>query len=212
MNRKEASQIQCELRKRIRLRRRPRAIRCVAGADVGYLKGKAVGGVVVLELPGLETLEKKFFVSETAFPYIPGLLSFREAPPLLGALAVVECEPDVILFDGQGIAHPRRMGIATHLGLLLKTPTIGCAKSLLIGEYLPPADREGSYSLLKDKGEVIGAAVRTKKQRKPVFVSPGDGIDLAGAIQIVLQCTGRHRLPEPLRQAHLLVNETKKGL
>jgi len=179
---------------------------------VGYLRGKAVGAVVVLEFPGLETLEKKFFVSEVAFPYIPGLLSFREAPALLGALALVECEPDIILFDGQGIAHPRRMGIATHLGLLLEKPTIGCAKSLLIGEYLPPREGEGSYTLLKDKGEVIGAAVRTRKERKPVFVSPGDGIDLMTSIQIVLECTGQHRLPEPLRQAHLLANEIKETL
>jgi len=209
---KDASRIQCELKKKVCLKRRLRAIRCVAGADVGYLRGKAVGAVVVLEFPGLETLEKKFFVSEVAFPYIPGLLSFREAPALLGALALVECEPDVILFDGQGIAHPRRMGIATHLGLLLEKPTIGCAKSLLIGEYLPPREREGSCTLLKDKGEVIGAAVRTGRERKPVFVSPGDGIDLMTSIQIVLECTGQHRLPEPLRQAHLLANEIKEGL
>ncbi len=212
MSRKEASQIQCELRKRIRLRKRLPAIRKVAGGDVGYLGGKAVSAVVVMEFPGLETLEKKFFVSEVAFPYIPGLLSFREGPALLGALALVECEPDVILFDGQGIAHPRRMGIATHLGLLLEKPTIGCAKSLLIGEYLPPREEKGSHSLLKDKGEVIGAAVRTGRERKPVFVSPGDGIDLRASIQIVLQCTEQHRLPEPLRQAHLLANEIKEGL
>lgn len=160
--------------------------------------------------PRLEILEKKFFVSQVVFPYIPGLLSFREAPLLLGALAKIKREPDIILFDGQGIAHPRRMGIATHLGLFLEKPTIGCAKSLLVGKYLHPGGRKGSYSLLEDKGEVIGAAVRTRKEKKPVFVSPGDGIDLMTSIEIVLRCTGRYRLPEPLRQAHLLVKEIRE--
>lgn len=160
--------------------------------------------------PRLEILEKKFFVSQVVFPYIPGLLSFREAPPLLGALAKIRREPDIILFDGQGTAHPRRMGIATHLGLFLEKPTIGCAKSLLVGKYLPPGGEKGSYSLLEDKGEVIGAVVRTRKEKKPVFVSPGDGIDLMTSIEIVLRCTGRYRLPEPLRQAHLFAKEIRE--
>ena len=178
---------------------------------MGYSEGKAIGGVVVLQCPGLEIVEKKFFVSEVVFPYIPGLLSFREAPALLGALAKIREEPDIILFDGQGIAHPRRMGIATHLGLFLEKPTIGCAKSRLVGKYLPPGEERESYSLLEDKGEVIGAAVRTREGKKPVFVSPGDGIDLMASIQVVLQCTGEYRLPEPLRQAHLFVKEIREG-
>ena len=166
--------------------------------------------MVVLGFPRLEILEKKFFVCQVDFPYIPGLLSFREAPPLLGALAKIRREPDIILFDGQGIAHPRRMGIATHLGLFLEKPTIGCAKSLLVGKYLPPGGEQGSYSPLTDKGQVIGAVVRTRREKKPVFVSPGDRIDLMASIEIVLQCTGKYRLPEPLRQAHLLVKEIRE--
>jgi len=207
---KEAVQIQCQLKKRISLNNKFGDIRKVAGADVSYFEGRAIGGVVVLGFPGLGILEKKFFVCQVDLPYIPGLLSFREAPPLLGALAKIRREPDIILFDGQGIAHPRRMGIATHLGLFLEKPTIGCAKSLLVGKYLPPGGEQGSYSLLEDKGEVIGAAVRTRKEKKPVFVSPGDRIDLMTSIEIVLQCTGRYRLPEPLRQAHLLVKEIRE--
>lgn len=207
---KEAAEIQLKLKPRVCLNNSFDKIKKIAGADVSYSGNKAIGGVVVFEFPHLKPVEKQFFISSLEFLYIPGLLTFREGPALLGALEKIRNEPDLILFDGQGTLHPKRMGIATHLGLLLNIPTIGCAKSKLIGEYSLPGEEKGSYTLIKDKEEIIGAAVRTKRRVKPVFISPGNKINLATSIEIVLECIRKYRLPEPLREAHLLVGAIKR--
>jgi deoxyribonuclease V len=150
-------------------------------------------------------------VSETSFPYVPGLLSFRESPSVLEAWSKLKTEPDAVMFDGQGIAHPRRVGIASHVGLLIERPTLGCAKSVLVGKYDEPDPARGSWTKMIDKGEVVGAAVRTKNNVQPIFVSPGHLIDLEGAIRLTLECYGGYRQPEPTRRAHLLVNALRRG-
>jgi deoxyribonuclease V len=145
------------------------------------------------------------------FPYVPGLLSFREAPACLAAAAKLARRPDVFMIDGQGIAHPRRLGLACHLGLFLDSPTIGCAKSRLVGDYRPPGTEKGSRSRLADRGAVIGAVVRTRANVKPVFVSVGHRCSLDDAVRIVLEWTTRYRLPEPTRLAHILVGRARAG-
>jgi deoxyribonuclease V len=185
--------------------------RLVAGADVSYNRFSSTfyAGVVVVRLDDFAVVERRAAVMEVTFPYIPGLLSFREAPVLLKALAHVESEPDLVLCDGQGIAHPRRLGLASHVGLWLDRPCGGCAKSKLTGRYTEPAGAPGSCSPLTDRGAVIGSAVRTKARTQPVFVSPGHRIDLDSSVRWVLAVCRRHRLPEPTRLAHLYVNEVR---
>jgi len=153
-------------------------------------------------LPVLEVVEVKVVTDRIMFPYVPGLLSFREAPLILAACEGLVVKPDIIMVDGQGIAHPRRMGLASHLGLFLDVPTIGCAKSRLCGQHGEPEDEAGSYAELIDEGEVIGAVLRTRAGVKPVYVSIGHKIDLAEAIRWVLACCRGYRLPEPTRMAH----------
>ena len=146
----------------------------------------------------------------TRFPYVPGLLSFREAPAALAALGQLKTSPDILLCDGHGLAHPRRFGLACHLGLLSGLPSIGVAKSLLTGEHAPPAQERGAWTPLLDGGEVIGAALRTRPGAKPVYVSIGHRISLESALQVVLRCTGRYRLPETTRQAHRLASNLER--
>jgi deoxyribonuclease V len=180
----------------------------IAGADVSYGQHSDVffAGVVVLRMSDLAVVEKQGAVRKSPFPYIPGLLSFREAPALLEAFARVQAEPDAILVDGAGIAHPRRIGIASHLGLWLQRPCVGCAKSRLCGTYPEPDRQAGSEAPLRDKNERIGSVVRTKTGVNPLFISAGHLIDLASAVRLVLQTCRGYRLPEPTRQAHLHVN------
>ena len=177
----------------------------IAGVDISAQKaqGMATGAVVVLNYPELRVVETKVAQEELTFPYIPGLLSFRESPLVLAVCEKLTITPDLIMVDGQGIAHPRRMGFASHLGLFLNTPTIGCAKSLLCGSHGVPGDEPGSYAEVIDRGETIGAALRTKLGVKPVYVSIGHKIDLQSAIYWVLGCCRGYRLPEPIRLAHL---------
>jgi deoxyribonuclease V len=184
----------------------------LAGADVSYnrFSSRFFAGVVVLRLPDCTVVERKGAVRELPFPYIPGLLSFREAPALLDALAQLQSEPDAIMCDGQGIAHPRRFGIACHLGLWVDRPCFGCAKSLLTGQFKEPASRTGSLSPLMDRKEVIGDVVRTKDNVKPVYVSAGHKIDLPSAVRLTLASCRGYRIPEPTRQAHLYVNELRR--
>ena len=184
----------------------------IAGADVSHARFSYTiyAGVVVLRMQDLSIVERQEAVTETAFPYIPGLLSFRETPALLEAFAKLRNRPDAVMIDGHGYAHPRRCGFACHMGLWLEIPTIGCAKSRLIGEYKQPAARPGSISPLKDRDEVIGQVVRTKKNVKPVFVSVGDKIDLRSSVELVLATCRGYRIPEPTRQAHLYVNERRR--
>lgn len=205
--------LQKELRERVRLQ--PLALsglRTVAGADISFnrFSDTIYGGIVVLEFPSLKLLERAGTVFETKFPYIPGLLSFREIPALLQAWEKLETKPDLLVCDGHGIAHPRRLGIASHFGLLVERPTIGCGKSVLVGKFEEPESTRGSWSPLVHHDQTIGAALRTKNRVKPVFASPGHLIDLDSSIQVLLQCDGGYRLPEPTRKAHLFVNELRQ--
>lgn len=185
----------------------------VAGADISYnrFSNLVYAGVVVLRTSDWSIVERQGLVQRVDFPYVPGLLTFREAPAVLAAFARLQTEPDVIMIDGQGYAHPRRIGSASHLGLCFDRPTIGCAKSLLIGTYREPAARAGAKTLLKDKGETIGMVVRTRTGVKPVFVSVGHKIDLASAVRLVLKSARGYRIPEPTRQAHQFVNELRRA-
>jgi deoxyribonuclease V len=176
----------------------------VAGVDSGYKSGVARGAVVVLKYPTLETVDQSFAEQRVSFPYIPGLLSFREGPVILAALHKLKVRPDLLIFDGQGIAHPRRFGIASHIGLLTAIPSIGCAKKKLIGCFDTLASKRGSSALLMDKGEVIGAVVRTRNNVTPVFVSIGHRVNLQDSIRYVLSCCRGFRLPETTRRADRL--------
>jgi deoxyribonuclease V len=179
--------------------------RFIAGVDISVdrVRDEARGAVVVLSYPELRLVETQVVNGKVDFPYVPGLLSFREAPLTLAAFERLETAPDLVLFDGQGIAHPRRLGLAAHLGLFLDTPSIGCAKSRLCGHHNTPGPDPGSYAELVDGGEVIGCALRTKTGTNPLYVSIGHKIDLASAINWVVRCCRGYRLPEPTRLAHL---------
>lgn len=198
----DAVQIQKQISKKIKTEDTFGEIKHVAGADVGYKSGRAVAAVVVFSFPQLKEMERVVLPGKVTFPYISGLLSFREIPVLLKCFLRLKTNPDIILVDGQGIAHPRRLGLAAHLGLFLEVPTIGCAKSLLWGKVEEPTKESSSYEYLYDKGEVIGAALRTRTNVKEIFVSPGHRISLDTSIRIVLSCCNKFRLPEPIRRAH----------
>ncbi len=209
---KEAVALQRELAARVNVSTPLRHWKVIAGADVSYNRFSSTfyAGVVVLRLPELEIIEKQGAVGESTFPYVPGLLSFREAPILLEAFARVEAEPDVVMLDGQGIAHPRRLGLASHIGLWLERPCLGCAKSLLTGRFEPVGREVGTTSPLIDRGEVIGEVVRTKTGVQPVYVSVGHRLDLASAVAVTLASGRGYRIPEPTRQAHLHVNVLRR--
>lgn len=184
----------------------------IAGADVSYnrFSPKFYAAVVVWRPADNAIIEVQEALGENRFPYIPGLLSFRELPILLEAFAKLKTRPDAVMMDGQGYAHPRRLGIASHLGLWLKRPTVGCAKTRLVGTARAPGKKAGALSPLRDKDEVIGHLVRTKFNVKPLFVSIGNMIDLPSATRLVLACVRGHRLPEPTRQAHLHSNALRR--
>jgi deoxyribonuclease V len=191
-------------------------VRIVAGVDNTYVTRDgtttAHAVVVVLSFPELEVIATAFAARPVDFPYVPGLLSFREAPAVLAAFAGVTTEPDVVLFDGQGYAHPRRFGLASHLGLILDRPAIGCAKSKLVGRYEEPERAFGAHAPLVDRGEVVGAAVRTRPRHRPLFVSPGHKVSVAGAVAIALACCRDGGfLPVPTRLAHEAVTARARG-
>lgn len=200
----QAIRIQEKLRAQVLARGRVRP-RLVAGADVSYKGDVARAAIVVMR--DLRPVEQVVVDGRIGFPYIPGLLSFREIPPLLAAWKKIKSRPDVIIVDGHGIAHPRRLGIASHLGLVLGVPTIGCAKSRLCGEYREPLQDRGASSPLLHKGETVGAVLRTRKGCKAVYVSTGHRISLRSAIAVVLRCAPRYRLPEPQRLADHLTRQ-----
>jgi len=183
--------------------------RIVAAAVVLRAPNAIEGLWEPLKLPDFELIETTTASQKVNFPYIPGLLSFREAPVCITAVEKLKKEPDLFLIDGQGIAHPRRLGIASHLGLFFDKPTIGCAKSRLTGCFEDPPPEKGAYSLLKYGREIIGAVLRTRKAVKPLFVSVGNKCTLEDAIKIVLACTTKYRLPEPARLAHQLVSKIR---
>jgi len=202
----EGIEIQKRLRALVKRSWDGRAIGLVAGADVHFpSKGTARGALVVLAYPGLAIVDSSVFEGPCAFPYVPGLLSFREIPALLEAWRGLRLIPDCILCDGQGIAHPRGLGLASHFGLALGIPTIGCAKSPLFGRFEEPGpDRGDEASIADPKGRTIGSVLRTRDRTKPIYVSVGHLVSLRKAVSIVLSCTGRYRIPEPLRAAHRL--------
>ncbi len=209
----EAVALQRELAGRIDTRAPLPRWNLVAGADASYNRfSKTVyAGVVVIRTDDFTVVEKQGAVVEVAFPYVPGLLSFREAPALLAAFKKLKSRPDAVMLDGQGFAHPRRVGLACHVGLFLDCPTLGCAKSRLIGEYKRLGEQAGAIAPLVDREETIGMAVRTKKRTRPLFVSVGHKMDLASAVRLVLTTGRGYRVPEPTRQAHLLVNALRSA-
>lgn len=204
----EARAIQESLRGKVLVRDRLGKIRAVAGIDVGFEKHGTItrAAVVVLDFPGLAPLEQAVARQPTRFPYVPGYLSFREVPAVMAAMKKLHIRPDLILCDGQGLAHPRRFGLACHLGLLLDIPSIGVAKSRLIGTHDEVPEQKGGWTALEDDGEIIGAVLRTRAGVKPVYVSVGHRISLATAIDYVMRCTTRYRLPETTRHAHRLAS------
>ena len=203
---KEAIALQRELAQEVDLNGAEEEFHTVGGVDVGIKDGVARASVAVFTYPELQRVEHAIAESPLVFPYVPGLLSFREAPVILAALARLHRVPDVLVFDGQGYAHPRRMGIATHLGILLDHPTVGCAKSRLCGTFEEPGPQRGSVSWLRDGQEIIGAVLRTRARVKPVFVSVGHKVALERAIDLILGCGRGYRLPEPTRWAHRLAS------
>ena len=186
-------------------------VRHVAGADVSTQGERAYATVVVLDFPGLSVVEVQGFEAALEFPYVPGLLAFREIPSVAGALEKVQTAVDAVILDAQGLAHPRRMGLASHVGLSLDVPTVGCAKTRLVGTHAEPGAEKGSAADLVHRGEVIGRVVRTRERVSPVFVSVGNRIDLDSAVELVLACTTRYRLPETTRRAHEAANRLRRG-
>jgi deoxyribonuclease V len=210
----EAKKLQNSLARKIELCHLPSKIRRVAGFDVSYLKEEniLIAGMVIIDYPSLNFCDSFVITDQINFPYIPGYLSFREAPVLLRLIEKHHLQADIFMFDGHGIAHPRGLGIASHLGVLINRPTIGCAKKKLVGDYkLPDLKKESSTDLVY-KGEIIGRVLRTKDGVKPVFVSIGHRALLDEATELVLNCTSKYRLPEPTRLAHKTVYNYRKSL
>lgn len=210
---KEAIDVQRQLRDLVRLEPFAADLTTIAGVDLSY----EVGGtelwavIVVLDFATLEVIGRSGVKDTMRFPYIPGLLSFREIPALMTAWAALPLQPDVVMVDGHGIAHPRRVGIATHLGLLTDTPSIGCGKTRFIGDHDTPAETKGSHTPLVHDGEDIGCVLRTRDRVKPVYISPGHRITIPDALRIALAATGKTRIPEPTRHAHLAANALRRG-
>lgn len=209
----EAVGLQEDLRQHIMVQPLTSPPETIAGCDISFNKYEETvyAGIVVLRLDTLEVVEEAGVITTATFSYVPGLLTFREGPALLEAWEKLKTVPDVVMFDGHGLAHPRRLGIATHMGLWLDRPAFGCGKSVLVGTFTEPAPERGNWSPMIHKGETIGAALRTKTKVNPVFISPGHLIDLTTAVDLTLRCDGGYRLPEPTRRAHLFVNRLRKG-
>jgi deoxyribonuclease V len=200
----QAIRIQENLRHRIILKKTFSRVRTIGGGDVSYQKegNFLFGAMVVLSFPRMETLDVATARGKISFPYLPGLLTFREGPILIDTFQKLRIRPDILIFDGQGIAHPRRMGLAAHLGLWFNLPSIGCAKTPLLGKSVIPGPSRGSFELIRKDGNEVGVVLRTKDRVKPVFVSPGHRIDLPTSIQVILESCQGFRIPEPLRRAH----------
>lgn len=188
-------------------------VKRVAGCDLSFVAGdpRVWAGVVVLDAETLEVVEEAWAVSESTFPYVPGYLSFREIPPLVPLFESLAHPPDAVICDGHGIAHPRRLGLAAHLGLILDLPCVGCAKTPFVGDWEEPGEARGAASPLTLDGERVGTVVRTRDRVKPVFASPGHRVDVPGAVDLIERCLTGFRLPETTRQAHQLVNRVRKS-
>lgn len=209
----DAIALQKELKSQLIIEPLERKPQFIAGADLSFDKGSDTvwAGIVVLSWPDLQIVESRGQQATAPFPYVPGLLSFREAPAILEVWETLEQKPDILVADGQGTAHPRGLGVACHLGLWLDVPTIGCAKTLLCGKFGDLAPERGAHQPLIYKKEIIGAALRTKTRVSPVYVSPGNKINLEDSMDVLLRCDGGYRIPEPTRQAHLFVNRLRVG-
>lgn len=204
----QAKQIQSQLATKINLKDDFSGISKVAGLDVGFENNNsvAIGGIVILSFPEFKVIEKRLSKRKVVFPYVPGYLSFREIPVLLQAFDKIRNKPDLVICDGQGIAHPRRFGLACHLGILIDLPAIGAGKSRLIGHYTEPSLKKGAFSPLIHNSESIGGVVRTRQGCKPLFISPGHKISISSAIAWTMRCCVKYRIPETTRQAHRLVS------
>jgi deoxyribonuclease V len=204
VSKEEAIQIQEALKGRIILKKTLSKLKSMGGGDVAYSKNgnHLFGAIVVLSFPGMEILDMAETDGRTPFPYIPTLLSFREGPILIKTFQKLKIKPDVTMYDGQGIAHPRGMGLASHMGLWLDLPSIGCAKTPLLDGFISPGPLRGSYEGIRREGKKVGAVLRTKDKVNPLFVSPGHRIDLKTSIQLILESCRGFRIPEPLRKAH----------
>ncbi len=199
----EAIDIQVKLSHYISIKNYINTIRYIAASDISFNRNDtAVACIAVFGFPSLDLAEERIASMQISFPYIPTLLTFREGPLLLKGIKNLKTNSDLFLFDGQGIVHPRRMGLATHMGIILDKPSIGCAKTNLFGDYEMPENKKGAYSFLKDRNKILGVALRTRRDVKPVFVSPGHKISLRKSIEIIIHLTGKFRIPEPLRYAH----------
>ncbi len=201
---KEAIRIQEFFKDKIILKRDFSGVKTIGGGDVAYSKdrNRLFGVIAVLSLPEMEVLDTATADGKITFPYIPGLLSFREGPILIKTFQRLKIRPDIMIFDGQGIAHPRRMGLASQMGLWLDLPSIGCAKTPLLKEFINPGPLKGSFEWIRQGGKKVGAVLRTKEKVKPLFVSPGHRIDLLMSIHLILESCRGFRIPEPLRKAH----------
>lgn len=208
----QARAVQEGLRKRLRLDGGPKRLRVVAGADLAYRSdgSRAWAAVVLVSVPDGRVIETATATGRPHFPYVPGFLSFREGPLILEAFRRLRRRPDLVIFDGHGIAHPRGFGLASHLGVLLGLPSVGCAKSRLVGEHAEPGPRRGDWAPLRIDGRIVGAVLRTREGVKPVYVSQGHRVGLSQAIRSVLAVT-RFRVPEPIRLAEQVVNALKRA-
>ena len=206
----KARELQRRLRARIIITPLKEKPRFIAGADAAFDDDIALAAACVFSFPELELLDVKTACVKVTFPYIPGLLAFREGPAVIKVIRRLKPRPDVVLIDGQGIAHPERMGIASHVGLMLGIPAIGCAKSRLVGDHAEPGKKAGSRSVLSYQGEEVGAVLRTRDNVRPMFISPGHLLDMEDSVSIVLACVRGFRMPEPTRQADLITKKMKR--
>ncbi len=209
-NIEQAKEIQESLRAKVLCIPLRKKVKLIAGADAAFGEDRVFAAACLYSYPALSLLDEVCVVSSISFPYIPGYLSFREGEAIVGALRRLKAKPDLILIDGQGIAHPRSMGIASHIGVLLDLPTIGCAKSRLVGEFAEPDWERGARSPLLFQEKIVGAVLRTRDHVRPLFISPGHKVNLKNSIEIVLQTTRGFRIPEPLRRADFLSKRVKR--
>lgn len=213
LNPEEARALQAELSKQLQIEPLNSAVTIIAGADISFNKYESTvyAGFILLDINTLTPVAHALAVSEASFPYIPGLLSFREIPSLLKAWQLLKIKPDVTMLDGHGIAHPRRLGIATHFGLLTDSPSFGVAKKKLFGSYIEPDPAPESHTALIHGKDTLGYVYRSKKNVKPIFISPGHKTNLPDSLRLTSLCITKYRIPEPTRQAHLLVNKLRRG-
>ena len=209
----EAIELQQELRSKVKIEPMSKPLQYIAGADISFNRDEDIVyvGMVVLKYPEMIEVERVLLIDEATFPYIPGLLSFRETPLLMKVWEKLSVKPDLIVTDGHGLAHMRRFGVACHFGLLTDTAAIGCAKKILVGKHDVLGEEKGSAAYIEDKGEIVGAVLRTRTKVKPVYISAGHKINLEEAIEVMKTCAVDYRIPEPTRQAHLIVNELRRA-